>query len=54
MKNKIIYVGESYSKQLEIAKSLTKNDLAIIMSNYGNYFSVRSFLYTFALEIKKA
>ena len=35
----IIYVGESYSKQLEIAKSLTKNDLAIIMSNYGNYFS---------------
>ena len=39
MKNKIIYVGESYSKQLEIAKSLTKNDLAIIMSNYGNYFS---------------
>ena len=26
-------------KAIEIAKSLTKNDLAIIMSNYGNYFS---------------
>lgn len=38
MKNKIIHVGESYEKQLEIAHSLTKKDLAIIMSNYGNYF----------------
>lgn len=39
IKNKIIQVGESIEKQLSIAQSLTSHDLAIIMSNYGNYFN---------------
>lgn len=39
IKNKLIQVGETYDKQLQIASTLNKNSIAIILSNYGNYFN---------------
>lgn len=42
IKNRIIYVGETFEKQLNLAQSLTNQDLAIIFSNYGNYFNEHS------------
>lgn len=38
LKNKIIMVGETADKQKEIAGNLDNNSVALILSNYGNYF----------------
>lgn len=38
IKNKVILIGETYEKQKEIAQSLDNESVALIFSNYGNYF----------------
>lgn len=42
LSNKLAYVGSSYQGQKELARTLTKDSLAIIISSYGNFFSNNS------------
>ena len=52
LSNKVTLVGNSYSLQKEIARTLTNDSLAIIISSYGNFFSNNSNIFDEILRSK--
>lgn len=52
LSNKLAYVGGNHGLQLELARSLTKDSLAIILSSYGNFFSNHSAIFDQILRSK--
>lgn len=45
LSDKLVFIGNTESRQKELARSLTEDSLALIISSYGNFFVNHSFIF---------